>query len=485
MDSTVCSDHPSSLQSNQVSSSTQKQINMDVSPTQMLDDQIRADLFELLTSSEYDTVPTGLSLDWGMMDDLGYPVNPNNDPMGNVSVPSWTYNCYQDLSSASTMFNGSSTPKDKDTKDTMWGGGTEKVINSANGERIIITFPSVEPNNNNPPDITGSPPNPPPAMNGNNNLDLFYSIVNEKPNDMLVSQNHRSPASDCVSYASAGSGYSDSGISTSMDDISSPAGANNGDHIDFDRLVDSAVDSFVYSPSGGSIIGSDEGTTAVDINGTRLINNNILQAAVTQSNDVTSILEGALRGTVRRPSTNTQIPQPTNPLMGKNEAKMLTLMSNMKPLPPMSSIFKKEHPNIIESSNHISSSGIYLNSYDYHPVPPDDVNNLDMSFNKLSTTTPEKHHELYDSKNKKRKYTKRSPSDEPNIKARLMHFCPVCQKGFKDKYSVTVHIRTHTGEKPFNCELCGKCFRQKVHLEKHVKVHNAMAAAGKPMNSKR
>ncbi|XP_073467957.1 uncharacterized protein [Aquarana catesbeiana] len=49
--------------------------------------------------------------------------------------------------------------------------------------------------------------------------------------------------------------------------------------------------------------------------------------------------------------------------------------------------------------------------------------------------------------------------------------CPECKKCFSQKSSLYKHQTSHTGEKPYSCPECGKCFSLKCNLSKHQRFH--------------
>lgn len=59
--------------------------------------------------------------------------------------------------------------------------------------------------------------------------------------------------------------------------------------------------------------------------------------------------------------------------------------------------------------------------------------------------------------------------------------CYICGKNFPSQGQLEMHVRVHTGERPFKCEFCSKGFVQKVHLRTHLRtMHNIQEIQNTP-----
>ncbi|KAM9414831.1 uncharacterized protein ACWYII_024011 isoform 1-T1 [Salvelinus alpinus] len=66
-------------------------------------------------------------------------------------------------------------------------------------------------------------------------------------------------------------------------------------------------------------------------------------------------------------------------------------------------------------------------------------------------------------------FTKGMPT--PQLQPAAKPTCHVCGKCFPYNHNLKLHVRTHTGERPFKCRECGKCFRSKGYMKVHLRIH--------------
>lgn len=142
------------------------------------------------------------------------------------------------------------------------------------------------------------------------------------------------------------------------------------------------------------------------------------------------------------PTTSIQLPDPinTNNRSLDNKSKTDTLTKSSKP--------SKKYKRISNNNNNTNNNSNRNNdNNNNHQHNNNDSNNNHINSNSDNSSTGM----INNDNNNNLNVTNHNnngvgPSNiQQQRKERSLHYCSICSKGFKDKYSVNVHHRTHTG----------------------------------------
>ncbi|KAI1718727.1 zinc-finger double domain-containing protein [Ditylenchus destructor] len=67
--------------------------------------------------------------------------------------------------------------------------------------------------------------------------------------------------------------------------------------------------------------------------------------------------------------------------------------------------------------------------------------------------------------------SRKSGNNSVKMERNTIHKCHFCSYSVDNKTSLKIHVRTHTGEKPYKCYECSSSFIQTSHLKMHMRSH--------------
>ena len=176
-------------------------------------------------------------------------------------------------------------------------------------------------------------------------------------------------------------------------------------------------------------------------------------------------------------------------LVSKLPRSRVVCLSNTSTTTPSNSV----HHSIVQIvPDKFSSSGSSVLSSTISPPNSNSLKNPLIShknlnpYNNLSEDMQDSNNNNNNNNNNNETNNNNTISEDPNtmlahanlllnlsMKPRKKSECPVCGILLSPKTNVNVHLRTHSGVRPYECVLCLNRFRQKAHLMKHFRcTHN-------------